>query len=166
MRFSCVLIGLLLLGQFGCSPDDDVAPIDDTPSISPYFKDDPSISTLNGTWKVYCFENLISRTLEFKTHENSRGQDIIVEFDDTKDPKSFSGMKTTNGFAGEFNYVGSRQFKLKKVISTLIGQPPWGDEFDKVISEGHNNEITFTINNDMLCIWYAFKTKTVTLIKQ
>ena len=167
MRPSSTIIGLLLLTQLSCSPDDaDISPPEDDTSISPYFTDDPSISTLNGTWKVYCYENFATKTVEFKTQENSGGQDIIVEFDDTKDPNSFSGVKATNRFGGEFQYVSSREFKLKGVISTLAGQPKWADEFDKVIFDGIYGDVTFTINNKMLCIWYFYGTKSVTLIKQ
>ena len=167
MRLPATIIGLLLLGQLSCSPDDaDTFPPVDDASISPYFTDDLSISTLNGTWRVYCYENFTTHTLEFKTHENSGGQDIIVEFDDTTDPNLFSGIKTSNSFSGEFDYVSSREFKLKGVISTLAGQPKWADEFDNVIFDGLYGDVTFTINDEMLCIRYFYNTKSVTLLKQ
>src|SRR5688500_5312415 len=120
MRPRLVIVSLLLLGQLSCSDGDiDISPTPDPPMPAPAsFNDDPSISTLNGTWKVYSFENLTANTIEYKTLKNSGGQDVIVEFNDTKDPHGFSGIKTTNSFGGEFNYVGARQFKLKGVIST------------------------------------------------
>ena len=166
MRSSLVIISLLLLGQLSCSNDDiDNSPTPD-PSIPASFNDDPSISTLNGLWKVYSFENLTANTIEYKTLKNSGGQDIIVEFDDTKAPHGFSGIKTTNSFGGEFNYLGSRQFKLKGVVSTLAGQPTWADEFDKLVGYGLYEEVTFIINDEMLRIYYSYNTKSVTLIKE
>ncbi|HMG93729.1 MAG TPA: hypothetical protein VK589_26910 [Chryseolinea sp.] len=166
MRPGLLIISLLLLGQLSCSDGDIDTSSTPEPSIPASFNDDPSITTLNGKWKVYSFENLASNTIEYKTLKNSRGQDIIVEFNDTKVPHGFSGIKTVNMFGGEFNYVGSRQFKLKEVISTLAGQPWWADEFDKFISYGLYNEATFIINDEMLRIEYDYKTKRVTLIKE
>jgi hypothetical protein len=168
MRLGVVIVSLLLLGQLSCSDGDiDASPTPDPyPSIPASFNDDPSITTLNGTWKVYSFENLPANTIEYKTRKNSGGQDIIVEFNDTKDPHGFSGIKTTNSFGGEFNYVGARQFKLKGVISTLAGQPAWADEFDKMVTYGLYKEVTFIINDEMLRIYYRFNTKSVTLIKE
>ena len=166
MRPGLAIISLLLLGLFSCSNDNiDPSPTPDT-STPASFNDDPSIATLNGTWKVYSFENLTSNTVEYKTQKNSGGQDIIVEFNDTKDPHGFSGIKTTNSFGGEFDYVSSRQFKLKGVISTLAGQPEWADEFDKLIVYGLNKEVKFIINDEMLRIYYAYNTKSVTLLKE
>ena len=170
MRPGLAIIFLLLVGQLSCSDGDidtSPTPVPSIPaSIPASFTDDPSISTLNGTWKVYSFENLPANTIEYKTRKNSGGQDIIVEFNDTKDPHGFSGIKTTNSFGGEFNYVGARQFKLKGVISTLAGQPAWADEFDKMVTYGLYKEVTFIINDEMLRIYYRFNTKSVTLIKE
>ena len=165
MRPGQLIFSLFLLGLLSCSDGDIESPPTPDPSIPAFFNDDPSISTLNGTWKVYSFENLISNTIEYKTRKNSGGQDIIVEFNDAKDPHGFTGIKTTNSFGGEFNYVSSRQFKLKGVISTLAGQPKWADEFDKFIVYGLNKEVKFIINEEMLRIYYDYDTKSATLIR-
>lgn len=165
MRLSSTIFGLLLFGLLSCSPDNVIAPSKNDPILSTSFQDDPSISTLNGTWKVYCFENISTHTVEYKTKDNSGGKDIIVEFDDTKDPNRFSGIKSTNSFGGEFAYASSRQFKLGGVVSTLMGQPRWADEFDKIVLEGLYNDVTFIISKDMLRIYYDNHTKSVTLIK-
>jgi hypothetical protein len=166
MKFGLVIFSLLLLAQLSCS-DNAVDPSSTPdPSIPASFNDDPSIYTLNGTWKVHSFENLTSNAIEYKTQKNSGGQDVIVEFNDTKDPHGFSGIKTTNSFGGEFEYAGSRQFKLEGVISTLAGQPKWVDEFDKFIVYALHKEVTFIINEEMLRIYYDYNTKSVTLIKE
>jgi len=165
MRPGQAIILLFLLAQLSCSDgNNDISPSTDA-SIPTSFNDDPSISTLNGIWKVHSFENLTANTIEYKTLKNSGGQDIIVEFDDTKNPNAFSGIKTTNIFGGEFDYVGSREFKLKGVVSTLAGQPAWADEFDKLVGYGLYQEVTFIINDEMLRIYYSYNTKSVTLIK-
>lgn len=166
MRLKLVIISFFLLGQLSCS-DDAAEPSSSTQETIPdSFNDDPSITTLNGTWKVYSFENHDTHMVEYKTKANSNGQDIIVEFNDTKNPHGFSGINTTNVFGGEFVYEGSRQFKLKAVTSTLVGQPEWGDNFDELMHYAHNDEVTFIINNELLCIYYNFQMKSVTLVKQ
>jgi hypothetical protein len=166
MRVTLAILSLLLFGQVSCS-DDTVEPSPATgDKIPESFNDDPSITTLNGTWKVYSFENLDTHMVEYKTQQNSNGQDIVVEFNDTKDPHGFSGINTTNVFGGEFVYAGSRRFKLKGVISTLAGQPEWGDNFSELIRYAHYDEVTFIINDEILRIYYNFRLKSVTLVKQ
>ena len=64
---------------------------------------------------------------------------LIVTFDDTKDPNEFSGRNTTNSLFGEFDYVGSRQFKLYSLGTTNVGQPEWADKFSQAVLEGNVN---------------------------
>jgi len=142
MRLRSTIFRLLAFGLLSCSHENIVVPSKNNPILSTSFQDDPSISTLNGTWKVYCFENISTHTVEYQTKDNSGGKDIIVEFDDTRDPNRFSGIKSTNSFGGEFAYASSRQFKLSGVVSTLMGQPRWADEFDKVILDGLYGDVT------------------------
>ena len=143
-----LIIGLFVLGQWSCSDDDF---------------DDASITTLNGTWKVASFEDATTGKVEHKTQENSWGYDIVVSFDDTTDPKIFSGTVTTNSVTGEFDYVGTRQFKLLRYGSTMIGQPAWADKFGSAVL-GEN--VTFKINNKQLRIYYDNHTKSVTLVRE
>lgn len=154
MRTWTVIIGLVLFGQLSCSDEDLDTKI---------FNDDPSITTLNGTWKVVSFEDLTTNTTEFKTQDNSWGKDIIVTFNDNLNPKLFSGKVTTNSVVGEFDYVGTRQFKLSRYGSTFVGQPVWADKFGVAMTDG---DVPFKINRERLRIYYDNKTKSVTLTKE
>jgi hypothetical protein len=154
MTIRQIVIGLVLLGQFSCTSNDI--------SINS-FKDDPSITTLNGTWKVVSFDDLTANTTESKTQENSWGKDIIVTFNDNTNPKLFSGKVTTNSVAGEFEYISQRQFKLNRYGTTFVGQPVWADKFGKAVLDGN---VTFGINSEELRIYYDSKTKSVTLTRE
>ena len=114
MRIWTAIIGFVLLGQLSCSTEDlDIKS----------FNDDSSITTLNGTWKVLSFENYTDNIREFKNQENSRGLDITINFDDTKDPNELSGTNTTNTVFGEFEYIGTRKFKIDNYGTTQVAQP-------------------------------------------
>ena len=151
MRTQATIIGLLLLGQLSCS--------DDNIDISS-FKDDSSISTLNGTWRVYSFENFTTNSVEYRTQENSWDKYITVTFDDTQNPKELSGTNITNTILGEFDYVGQRQFKMNTLSTTQVGQPKWADKFTDAVLD---NEVSFKINDRQLRIYYENKTKSMTL---
>lgn len=154
MKIRTTIVGLLLLGLISCSSDD----IDINS-----FRDDSSITTLNGTWKVVSFEDLTTNMTEFKTQENSWGKDIIVTFNDNLDPNLFSGKVTTNSVQGEFEYAGQRQFTLSRYGSTFAGQPVWADKFGTAVLDGN---VTFAINSEKLRIYYDNKTKSVTLTRE
>jgi hypothetical protein len=151
MGLKTTIIGLLLVGQLSCS--------DENVDISS-FNDDSSISTLNGNWKVYSFENFSTMTVEYATQENSWDKYITVTFDDTKDPNELAGTNITNTILGEFEYVAQRQFKMNTLSTTQVGQPEWADEFTNAILD---NEASFEINTEQLRIYYDNKTKSVTL---
>ena len=118
MRTWTAIIGLVLFGQLSCSNEElDIKS----------FNDDSSITTLNGTWKVLSFESYTDNIREFKNQENSSGLDIIINFDDTKDPNELSGTNTTNTVFGEFEYIGTRKFKINNYGTTEVAQPVWAD---------------------------------------
>ena len=143
-----------LIGQLSCSNEDF--------NINS-FNDDSSVTTLNGTWKVVSFENYTDNSREFKNQENSRGLDIIINFDDTKDPGELSGTNTTNTVFGEFEYIGIRRFKITGYGSTYVAQPVWADQFNQAILDG---EMNFRINVTGLRIYYDNETKSVSLTRE
>jgi hypothetical protein len=149
-----VTLGFIVLGLLSCSEDE--FDVND-------FRDDQSITTLNGTWKVISFEDFNSQKVEFKTQENSWGYDIIVTFNDTVDPNEFSGRNTTNSVFGEFDYIDRRQFKLRRLGTTFVGQPEWADDFGTAVLDGN---VTYKINTGRLRIYYDNKQKSVTLVKK
>ena len=154
MRSWTPVIAFLVFGQLGCSNEDlDINS----------FKDESSITTLNGTWKVLSFEDYSNHSREFKNEENSRGLDIIVTFDDTKDPNELSGINTTNTIAGKFDYTGSRDFEISTYGSTYVAQPAWADKFNQAVLDG---ELSFRINAAKLRVYYDNQMKSVTLTRE
>lgn len=142
---------LLVMSIAGCSKDEiDVHA----------FTDDPTITTLNGTWKVRSFEDFTQNTVEFKTQENSRGLDITITFDDSKQPHQLSGENTTNTIAAEFEYTGDRKFAISHITSTEVAQPRWADQFIDALLE---DDLHYKINATSLRIYYDNDSKSVTL---
>jgi len=153
MKARILLIVLVWSVQSGCSNDDQHVSL---------FKDDASINTLNGTWKVISFEDYALNTTDYPTQENSWDKNIVVTFDDTAEPNQLSGKVTTNTVAGVFEYTGTRQFKMNNYGSTYIAQPEWADKFAVALLD---DDITYQINKTRLRIYYANKSKSVSLIK-
>ena len=143
-------IGLSML-MFSCSDDD-----------LPVVEDDASIQTLNGTWKVVSFEDRAAGTIEFKSKANSWERDIVITFDDVKDPNFVSGENIYNDFGGEFTYIGARTFTMENVAITKMGEPSWGMKFGKVLYGEHE----YAINETALCIYYNDRKNSVTLGRQ
>ena len=104
------------------------------------------------------FKNLRTK----RTQEDSRGLDIIIKFDDTKDPNELSGTNTTNTVFGEFEYFGTRKFKVNNYGTTEVAQPVWADKFNQAIIDG---EVNFKINVTGLRIYYDNDAKSVTLTR-
>ena len=152
MRIWILIIGLASFVQLSCSEEAFMS-----------FHEPSSITTLNGTWKVISFENYIDNSQEFKNQENSLGYDIIVKFDDTKNPNELSGTNTTNAFSGDFEYTGTGKMKFNYYLTTKVVQPAWADKFDQVIIGG---EVSFLIDATALRIYYDNKTKSVTLTRE
>jgi len=115
-------------------------------------------NSLNGTWTVLSFTNLVTNVTEFKTQENSWNMAIKVTFDDSK--KTISGTNISNELFGEFNYVGTQQFRVTNLGSTYVYQPRWANEFLRVLTDG---DLPFRITNGNLVIYYQNKSKSVTL---
>lgn len=134
-------IGFLSIGMFSCT-------------------DDTYNNSLNGSWKVFSFQNVTTGTIEFKTQENSWNKEIKVKFDDTVNPKTISGINITNQIFGEFSYVGQNQVKVSNLGSTEANQPRWADEFLVAMLD---QNLTFKITHDRLVMYYNNKTKSVTL---
>jgi hypothetical protein len=152
MRKFFVIIAIAMLG---CSDDD----VNHSSFDINFFKDNPNIQSINGTWKVVSFEDYSNKSVEVATDENSSGQDILVTFDDTKNPKTFSGKNTTNFVSGVFDYASTRSLKTNGLVSTLISQPPWADQF---LSVFNNATADFIVSENRLRIYFDGKNKSVT----
>jgi hypothetical protein len=154
MRIKNGVIGVVLLLQLSCSNDGlDINS----------FRDDSSITTLNGTWKVVSFENYIENSIELKNQANSKGLDIVVTFNDMRDPNELSGKNTTNTVFGKFDYIGTRKFKIFDYGTTEIAQPVWADKFNEAILDG---EVDFKISVRTLRVYYNNNAQSVTLARQ
>ena len=145
---------ILVLALFGCEEDDQTWF---------FVKDDPEISTLNGTWKVISFEDQVTKEITTPTEENSWGLEIIVTFDDSTAPYSLSGKNTSNQIFGEFTYRSERSLEVPQLGSTFANQPEWGDKFSLAVLDG---VMEFNINSSHLRIFYENSQKSITLEKQ
>lgn len=154
MKIQFTLFLLILLGLFSCSTD-DVTP--------PTFADDPSLTTLNGRWKVTSFEDHETGMVELSTAENSWGKDIVITFDDTADPNMLSGVNATNAVQGEFRYLSERTFRIDTFLSTYMAEPQWSSRFTKAIV---NRDVNFQINPQQLRLFYDNNRKSITLKRQ
>ncbi len=143
MKTGILVIGLFLISVLRCTEEE-------------------FDNSLNGSWTVFSFENLVTGTTEFRNQENSWGKEIRVTFDDTVDPKTISGINTTNQIFGEFTLVGNSRFAVSNLGSTYANQPRWSDQFLKAILDPN---LTFRISKDRLIISYDNRTKRVTLMR-
>jgi hypothetical protein len=141
MRKIILTIGLLSMSILSCT-------------------DEAFDGSLNGSWTVFSFENLITGATEFKTQENSWNMNINIQFDDTKSPKIISGTNTTNQVLGEFSYIEQNQFRVSSLMSTRVSQPKWADEFTRAIQD---QDLTFKIAKNQLVIYYENNSKSMTL---
>lgn len=132
------------------------------PAIDAFY-DDHSIQTLNGTWKVVSFEDFDTKKTEVKTFENSWDEDIVITFDDTKQPGLLAGKNISNMIQARFSYVGDRQLRVTDLVSTYANQPEWSDKFTEAILD---NSATFRINVAQLRVYYRNQSKSMTLTKQ
>lgn len=155
MRLSTSTLAIVILvGLLACLNDDAGRSV---------VHDDPSITSLNGRWKVVSFEDYTQGTTEFKTQENSWDRDITITFNDTKHPHELSGSNITNTITGKFEYVSSRKFTVHSLFSTEVNQPTWADQFTDALLDADK---TFKINHFSLRIFYSNNTKSVTLERQ
>jgi hypothetical protein len=127
------------------------------------FIDNKTIQTVNGTWKLISFEDLMTDKVEFKSETNSWGRDIIITFDDTINPHNVSGINTTNSIKGEFEYISYRHINVQNLYTTKVGQPDWGNKFVDAILSGN---LDFKISNDQLRVYYNNKMSSMTFDKQ
>lgn len=127
---------LLIAVTLACCSDSDF----DTTN----FKDNSSIKSQNGTWKVISFEDYTNETVETQNQENSWGHDIVISFNDAPDPNTFGGRVTTNSVTGEFEYLNDREIKLLRYGTTFVGQPSWGDKFGQAVS---GESVTYKIDS-------------------
>ena len=154
MRLATLISGLVIFLHLGCSQDD--------PGPES-FRDDPEINTLNGTFKLFSIDDYQDNSRILKTDDNSDGLDVIITFDDTKDPHEFTGTSTTNLIFGQFEYSGLRKVKILQYSSTEVMQPEWADMFNDAMGSG---ELDFKINSTGLRLYYANGTKGITLVRQ
>jgi hypothetical protein len=122
-------------------------------------KDNPAITSINGTWKVIAYEDLASNTAILKDSANSwGGLDVVLTFEGNR----ISGQNTTNQVSGRFSYKGTRGISVEEYGGTEIGEPQWGRMFGDAVFKFQ----TFTINERHLTFYYNNGNNLVRLEKQ
>jgi hypothetical protein len=150
MRCSVIILTLITLLHFSCSDLDADLEI---------FRDDPSIQSLIGTWKIISFEDYENDSIEYQNFENSWNSDFIITFDDSESPHRLTGRNTSNLVSADFEYIGKRQIKMKNFFTTYITQPRWAYQFIYAL----NDSPTFKINRYGLIFYYDNEKRSVTM---
>ncbi len=123
--------------------------------INENFKDDPSILTINGKWKVVSYEDFGKGSVTIKNDVDSwNGMDVSMTFAND----SISGQNTTNTVFGEYSLSG-RNIHIITYGGTKIAQPQWGNMFSDVVYRLES----FAINEHQLRLYYNDKENSVTL---
>lgn len=127
-----------------------------------YFEDDATISSINGTWTVVSFEDLVSNERAFPSSTTTWDMEITITFDDSENPHHFHGINATNSFSGDYVYVGNRSFRSLLFFTSEVNEPPWARQFRAAVVDP---ALTFKVSNEQLKIYYANQTKSVTLVR-
>jgi hypothetical protein len=127
----------------------------DKERINENFQDNPSISNIDGKWKVVSYEDFEKGTITVKTDVDSwNGLDVILTFAGD----SIWGYCTTNNMTGKYSLSG-RNIHIISYGGTKIAQPAWGDMFSKIIYDLES----FEVNEHQLRFFYDDSQKSVTL---
>jgi hypothetical protein len=119
------------------------------------FRDDSSVSNINGKWKVVSYEDYERGSKTIKTDVDSwNGMDVIMTFSND----SIWGYCTTNFMTGKYSLAG-RYLHIKSYGGTKIGQPAWGNLWSDIIYDVQ----TFAVNEHQLRLYYDDSQKSVTL---
>jgi heat shock protein HslJ len=125
--------------------------------INENFRDDPSILTINGKWKVVSYEDFEKGSIIVKNDVDSwNGMDVILTFADS----TFYGQNTTNIISGKYSLAG-RYIDIISYGSTKIAQPAWGNMFSDIVYSVRS----FEINEHQLRFFYNDSEKSVTLTR-
>ena len=119
------------------------------------FRDDSSISNINGKWKVVSYEDFEKGSKTIKTDVDSwNGMDVIMTFSND----SLWGYCTTNLMTGKYSLAG-RYLHIISYGGTKIGQPAWGNMWSGIIYDVQS----FAVNEHQLRLYYDDSQKSVTL---
>jgi hypothetical protein len=152
MKTLITLLSLLMLMVAACKKD-DVTPLTNE------FKDDPSITSIAGTWKVISYDDLVTNKQILKDSANSwGGLDIVLTFDSNQ----ITGKKTTNTAYGKFAYQAPREITIQEFGGTEINEPQWGRLFAEAVFKFQE----FEVNEQYLRLFYNGRKNSVTLQKQ
>ena len=129
-------------------------------SLLQTFIDDSTITNINGTWKVFSYEDYINDSVTLGSDVPHWlipcNQEVVITFLDD----SISGHNTSNEVFG--NYVlQKRNIKVIGYGGTKVGQPIWGNMFEDVIYKIDS----FAINNLKLRFYYNNSKNSLTLEK-
>jgi hypothetical protein len=134
------------------------------------FQDDPSITSVYGTWKLISRENYYTNEVFYKQTadvqgycNSSRACDIILTFSKINSENKISGHTITNEVYGEFTFdQAMRHFNIVEFGGTKIGEPMWSDNIWKNI----NHIESYKINGQFLRLYLDNKPESLTFERQ
>lgn len=120
----------------------------------------PNTTSLNGTWKVVSYQNLISNAIITKASpesgmsgENVKDRDIIVSLNVHDDTLHLQGHTVYNTVSGLFQLGNNESINGHSFGGTKIGEPNWGSWFwDAMNSAG-----AYRLQKNTLIIYYHFQ---------
>jgi hypothetical protein len=119
---------------------------------------DQSIQSINGSWVVVSYEDLVNNTVVLKKDVDSwNGLDVVLTFA----TDSLYGRNTTNDVFGNFTLSGN-SIHVIRYGGTKVGQPEWGNMFSDIV----NNLESFEVNNKQLKFYFNSNKNSVTLSRK
>jgi hypothetical protein len=133
------------------------------------FKDDPTILTVYGTWKLISRENYTTGEVIYKDPSvvqqcGSRTKcDIILNFVKASSGDSLYGHTIMNEVSGLFSFdAATRRFTTASFGGTKVGEPGWSDHIWDNMYRIQN----FRINRYYLRLYFNNDTESLTFERQ
>ena len=134
------------------------------------FRDDPSIPTLYGTWKLVSTENFSTNQVAYKDPsdvqpycDGSIPCDVILTLERTNSKNKITGHTITNEIFGEFTFDQSmRYLNIVEFGGTKIAEPKWSDNIWKNIYHIKS----YKINGQYLRLYLDNKPESLTFERQ
>ena len=133
-------------------------------------KDDLTIKTVYGRWKLLSKDNLVTNKSIYKTPDQiesfcntRRICDIILTFSGSAANDTITGHTITNEIFGSFSFNPAvRTFKTIEFGGTKVGEPKWADH----VWDNMYRIEAFAVNQKYLRLFFNSKTESLTFQKQ
>ena len=98
------------------------------------------IHTLNGTWTLVAYENMLTRVLDPKPNE--QGTDVTLTFSDDENEGTMMGISGPNQVSGSYLLTADYELEVVQYGGTKIGEPEWTAKSREAFPEATSYEVT------------------------